>query len=112
MKGVAVSTGLVLDVSDSAATDFCRRRDPRRHGRIDVLLNDSGCAVRGVVEDVPGAAVQAMVDVNVVGVSRIGPPGRCCLRQRGGRRCPTGRVAITSACRGGLHGLRAVSRSG
>ena len=44
---------------------------PRRHGRIDVLLNDAGIAVRGVVEEVPGAAVEAMVDVNVFGVSRI-----------------------------------------
>jgi len=28
LKGVAVSSGLVLDVSDSAATGSCRRRDP------------------------------------------------------------------------------------
>ena len=83
---------------------------PRRHGRIDVLLNDAGCAVRGVVEEVPGAAVEAMVDVNVF--SRMFHPVGRCLRQRGGRGCPTGRVAITSAGRGGLHGHRAVSRSG
>ena len=47
---------------------------PRRHGRIDVLLNDAGIAVRGVVEEVPGAAVEAMVDVNVFGVSRMVRP--------------------------------------
>ena len=71
MKGVAVSIGLTLDVSDSAATDLAVAAIPRRHGRIDVLLNDAGIAVRGVVEEVPGAAVEAMVDVNVFGVSRI-----------------------------------------
>ena len=74
LKGVAVSSGLVLDVSDSAATDSAVAATPRRHGRIDVLLNDAGCAVRGVVEEVPGAAVEAMVDVNVFGVSRMVRP--------------------------------------
>jgi len=112
LKGVAASSGLVLDVSDSAATDLAVAAIPRRHGRIDVLLNDAGCAVRGVVEEVPGAAVEAMVDVNGFGVSRMVRPGRCCLRQRCGRGCPTGRVAIISACRGGLRGHCAVSRSG
>jgi hypothetical protein len=77
-----------------------------------VLLNDAGFAVREVVEEAPGAAVEAILDVNVFGVSRMVRPGRCCLRQRCGRRCPTGRVAIISACRGGLNGHRAVSRSG
>jgi len=59
LKGVAASSGLVLDVIDSAATDFAVAAIPRRHGRIDVLLNDAGCAGRGVVEEVPGAAVPA-----------------------------------------------------
>ena len=71
LKGVAASSGLVLDVTDSAAPDFAVAAIPRRHGRIDVLLNDAGIAVRGVVEEVPGAAVEAMVDVNVFGVSRM-----------------------------------------
>ena len=112
LKGVAASSGLVLDVIDSAATDFAVAAIPRRHGRIDVLLNDAGCAVRGVVEEVPGAAVEAMVDVNVVGVSRMVRPVAAVCDKRGGRGCPTGIVAITSACRGGLHGHCAVSRSG
>ena len=112
LTGFAASSVLVLDVSDSAATDLAVAAIPRRHGRIDVLLNDAGCAVRGVVEEVPGAAVEAMVDVNGFGVSRMVRPGRCCLRQRCGRGCPTGRVAIISACRGGLRGHCAVSRSG
>jgi NADP-dependent 3-hydroxy acid dehydrogenase YdfG len=73
LKSVAASTGLV-DVTDSAATDFAVAAIPRRHGRIDVLLNDAGCAGRGVVEEVPGAAVEAMVDVNVFGVSRMVRP--------------------------------------
>ena len=74
LKGVAASSGLVLDVIDSAVTDLAVAAMPRRHGRIDVLLNDAGCAVRGVVEEVPGAAVEAMVDVNAFGVSRIVRP--------------------------------------
>jgi len=77
-----------------------------------VLLNDAGCAVREVVEEAPGAAVQAILDVNVVGVSRMVRPVAAVCDNAAGRRCPTGRVAITSACRGGLHGRRAVSRSG
>ena len=84
MKGVAASSGLVLDVTDSAATDLAVAAIPRRHGRIDGLLNDAECAARGVVEEVPGAAVQAMVDVNVVGVSRIVRPVAAVCDKRGG----------------------------
>ena len=83
---------------------------PRRHGRIDVLLNDAWCAVRGLIEEVPGAGGPALVDVNVF--SRMFHPVGRCLRQRGERGCPTGGVAIISACGGGLHGRRAVSQSG
>ena len=110
LTGFAASSVLVLDVSDSAATDLAVAAIPRRHGRIDVLLNDAGIAVRGVVEEVPGAAVEAMVDVNVFGVSRIVRPGRCCPRHAASE--VVRRDEWRSARRGGLHGHRAVSRSG
>ena len=73
-KGVGASGGLVLDVSDSAATDSAVAATPRRHGRIDVLLNDAGCAVRGVVEEVPGAASRQWSTSTSVGVSRMVRP--------------------------------------
>ena len=89
----------------------CRRRDPaaaRAYRRAA-----QRCRVRGPRSSRggPGRCVPAMVDVNVCRRLADGPPGRCCLRRSGGRRCPT-RRAITSAGRGGLHGHRSVSRSG
>jgi len=74
LTGFAASSVLVLDVSDSAATDLAVAAIPRRHGRIDVLLNDAGCAVRGVVEEVPGAASRQWSTSTSVGVSRMVRP--------------------------------------
>ena len=84
---------------------------PRRHGRIDVLLNDAGCAVRGVIEEVPGAAVEAMVDVNVLGVSRMVRPVAAVCDNAAGT-LSDGKRGDHLGLRGGLHGHRAVSRSG
>jgi hypothetical protein len=81
---------------------------PRRHGRIDVLLNDAGRAVRGVVEEVPGAAAEAMVDVNVF--SRMFRPVAAVCDNAASE--VVRRDEWRSARRGGLHGHRAVSRSG
>ena len=74
LKGFAASSGLVLDVTDSAATDSCRRRDPaaaRAYRRAA-----QRCRVRRPRSSRggPGRCVPAMVDVNVFGVSRMVRP--------------------------------------
>lgn len=43
----------------------------RRFGRVDVLVNQAGYALRGAVEELADSPVQAMIDVNVHGVLRM-----------------------------------------
>ena len=43
----------------------------RRFGRIDVLVNNAGYALRGALEEVPVEDAQALFDVNVFGVLRM-----------------------------------------
>jgi len=43
----------------------------QRFGRIDVLVNNAGYAVRGAVEEVPDEHTQKIFDVNVFGVMRM-----------------------------------------
>jgi NAD(P)-dependent dehydrogenase (short-subunit alcohol dehydrogenase family) len=43
----------------------------QRFGRIDVLVNNAGYALRGALEEIPVEQVQQMFDVNVFGVLRL-----------------------------------------
>jgi NAD(P)-dependent dehydrogenase (short-subunit alcohol dehydrogenase family) len=43
----------------------------QRFGRIDVLVNNAGYAIRGAVEEVPIEQAQQMFDVNLFGVMRM-----------------------------------------
>ena len=71
LKGIDVDLKLALDVTqpDSIrqAVDFALRR----FGRIDVLVNNAGYAVRGAVEEVPVEQAQQMFDANLFGVMRM-----------------------------------------
>jgi NAD(P)-dependent dehydrogenase (short-subunit alcohol dehydrogenase family) len=82
---------LALDVTDAASVAGAVAEVIRRFGRVDVLVNNAGYAVRGAVEEVSDEQVHAMFDVNVYGVMRmvraVAPHMR---QQRAGRieRCP------------------------
>jgi NAD(P)-dependent dehydrogenase (short-subunit alcohol dehydrogenase family) len=58
----------------------------QRFGRIDVLVNNAGCGLRGAVEEISDEQVQQLFEVNVYGVIRmiraVTPPMR---QQRSGR---------------------------
>ncbi len=85
---------LPLDVTDSASVAGATAEVIGRFGRIDVLVNNAGYAVRGAVEEVPHEQVHEMFDVNVYGVMRmvhaVAPHMR---RQRAGRIVNIGSVA-------------------
>ncbi len=84
---------LPLDVTDPASVAAATAEVIRRFGRIDVLVNNAGYAVRGAVEEVPDEQVHEMFDVNVYGVMRmvraVAPHMR---RQKAGRIVTIGSV--------------------
>ena len=62
---------LPLDVTQPASVQEAVARTLARFGRIDVLVNNAGYAIRGAVEDVPVEQAEAMFDANVFGVMRM-----------------------------------------
>jgi NAD(P)-dependent dehydrogenase (short-subunit alcohol dehydrogenase family) len=89
LDGVAAATKLALDVTDSRSVQAAIAATLQRHGRIDVLVNNAGYAVRGAIEEVPDAAVRAMFDVNVFGVLRMFRAVAPVLRRQGAGRIVT-----------------------
>jgi NAD(P)-dependent dehydrogenase (short-subunit alcohol dehydrogenase family) len=89
-----VASRLPLDVTDSASIAGATKEVLDRFGRIDVLVNNAGYAVRGAVEDVSPDDAQKMFDVNVYGVMRmiraVAPHMR---RQKTGRIVNIGSIA-------------------
>jgi NAD(P)-dependent dehydrogenase (short-subunit alcohol dehydrogenase family) len=66
-----VALQLPLDVTDPTSVASATEEVVRRFGRIDVLVNNAGYAVRGAFEDIAVDQVQQMFDVNVYGVMRM-----------------------------------------
>jgi NADP-dependent 3-hydroxy acid dehydrogenase YdfG len=71
LSDLPVALQLPLDVTDPISISSATQEAVRRFGRIDVLVNNAGYAVRGAVEDVGVEQVQQMFDVNVYGVMRM-----------------------------------------
>ncbi|HBF38766.1 MAG TPA: oxidoreductase [Firmicutes bacterium] len=62
---------LSLDVTDNQSIATAVHEVIERFGRIDVLINNAGYAVRSTVEEVPETQIHQMFDVNVFGVIRM-----------------------------------------
>jgi NADP-dependent 3-hydroxy acid dehydrogenase YdfG len=71
LSDLHVALQLPLDVTDPTSITNATEEVVRRFGRIDVLVNNAGYAVRGAVEDISVEQVQQMFDVNVYGVMRM-----------------------------------------
>ena len=71
LSDLDVALQLPLDVTDPTSVANAMEEIVRRFGRIDVLVNNAGYAVRGTVEDISVEQVQPMFDVNVYGVLRM-----------------------------------------
>jgi NADP-dependent 3-hydroxy acid dehydrogenase YdfG len=71
LSDLPVALQLPLDVTDVISIASATEEVVRRFGRIDVLVNNAGYAMRGAVEDAAVEEVQQMFDVNVYGVMRM-----------------------------------------
>ena len=71
LDGLDVDLKLALDVTQPESIHQAVDGVIGRFGRIDVLVNNAGYAVRGAVEEVPVELAQQMFDANVFGVMRM-----------------------------------------
>ena len=93
LASLDVAMALSIDVMDAASIRAAVVAVLQRYGRIDVLVNNAGYAMRGAVEEVDVGAVAQMFDTNVLGIIRmvqaVAPVMR---RQRSGRIVNVGSV--------------------
>lgn len=86
LQDIPAALKLPLDVTQPDSVNTAVECTMERLGRIDVLVNNAGYAVRGAVEETLDEDVQKMFDANVFGVMRmiraVAPHMR---RQRSGR---------------------------
>ena len=71
LEGQEVALKLSLDVTRPESIREAVEQTIQQFGRIDVLVNNAGYAVRGAVEEVPVEQAQQMFDANLFGVMRM-----------------------------------------
>jgi len=86
LHNLSVALALPLDVTDPVSVSTATEEVIRRFGRIDVLVNNAGYALRGALEEVPVEDAQAMFDVNVFGLLRMIRTVAPQMRQQGSGR--------------------------
>ena len=97
LENLSVALKLPLDVTQPESIRQAVDCAIQRFGRIDVLVNNAGYAVRGAVEEVPIEQAQQMFDANVFGVMRMIQAVVPHMRQQ-----KTGRVINISSVSGKL----------
>lgn len=71
LEGLQVALKLPLDVTQPGSIRQAVDCILQQFGRIDVLVNNAGYALRGAVEEIPVERAQQMFDANVFGVMRM-----------------------------------------
>jgi NAD(P)-dependent dehydrogenase (short-subunit alcohol dehydrogenase family) len=75
---------LQLDVTDPWSIQRAVDAAYEYFGRVDVLMNNAGWAIRGAVEDVPDETARALFDVNLFGAVRMARALLPRMRSQGG----------------------------
>lgn len=79
-KGIHV---IELDVTNNESITRAVTHIQEQAGRLDVLVNNAGCAAAGISEAFTDAQVTKMFDVNVIGVQRVTRAVLPMMRQQG-----------------------------
>ncbi len=60
-----------LDVTKEETIQSAIKQTVERFGRIDVLINNAGCGVYGILEAIPESDIRKQFDVNVIGTLMV-----------------------------------------
>ncbi len=71
LEDLSSALKLPLDVTQDYSVEATVARAIQEFGRIDVLVNNAGYAIRGALEEVPDEPIRQMFDVNVFGALRV-----------------------------------------
>lgn len=76
LVAAAVAAGVQLDVTqlditDQSSIDACLAGVLKRHGRLDVVVNNAGTGYVGTLEQTPPEAFEQVMDTNFVGHMRV-----------------------------------------
>jgi NAD(P)-dependent dehydrogenase (short-subunit alcohol dehydrogenase family)/glyoxylase-like metal-dependent hydrolase (beta-lactamase superfamily II) len=99
LDGLGADLALPLDVTDSASIGAAVQAVVQRFGRIDILINNAGYAMRGAIEEVDVEAVGRMIDTNVLGTIRMVQAVTPVMRRQG-----SGRIVNVGSLVGKLSG--------
>src|ERR687894_324211 len=69
--GLPGVTGVVADVADAADRARLLDRVLDEHGRLDAVVLNAGLGWAGLVEDMPGDAVERLIGLNLTGVVQL-----------------------------------------
>lgn len=64
----ATSSAAELDVRDADAVRVCVEKFAQENGRLDYMFNNAGIGIAGETNEIPLAAWQRVIDINVYGV--------------------------------------------
>src|SRR3954454_25109983 len=119
LTGIPRATGLVADVAQAGDREILVERVLAEHGRLDAVVLNAGLGWAGLLEDMPGTAVEGTVALNLTGtieLTRLALPHLFATAERRGRAdvlaigsaaawAQVPPLTVYSATKAGVHGF-------